>query len=178
MTEPEPPAPKPVSQLSSPPQPRGPRETELAEFRGVEQPVIADALRALGPDYEEALVNSIAERVDELARQREARARTVAAPAQSHPPFPGAPAPLPIPAPAPPPAPAAGPQPGPHRQQQPNQVNAGLPVSILSIIFGFIMTVVALTAGFSDGGPWALVAILIIWTGLVVINLAIWRARP
>ncbi|MBO0745985.1 MAG: hypothetical protein J2P43_13270, partial [Candidatus Dormibacteraeota bacterium] len=68
MTEPEPPAPRPASQLSSPPQ----------------QPAIADALRALGPDYEEALVNSIAERVDELARQREARARAVASPDQAH----------------------------------------------------------------------------------------------
>lgn len=160
MTEPEPPAPKPVSQLSSPPQ----------------QPAIADALRALGPDYEEALVNSIAERVDELARQREARARTVAPPQQGpHLPFPGGP--LPIPAPAPPPAPVPMPEPEAHRQHrdQPRRpAHPGLPVSILSVIFGFVITVVALTAGLAISGPLALVAILIVWVALALINLAIW----
>lgn len=160
MTEPEPPAPRPASQLSSPPQ----------------QPAIADALRALGPDYEEALVNSIAERVDELARQREAHARTVATPHQApHAQFPGGP--LPVPAPAPPPAPVPTPEPEAHRQhpdERRRPGHPGLPVSILSVIFGFVITVVALTAGLAITGPLALVAILIVWIALVLINLAIW----
>lgn len=160
MSEPEPPAPRPVSQLTSPPQ----------------QPAIADALRALGPDYEEALVNSIAERVDELARQREARARAVASPDQAHPaPFPGAPAPLPIPAPPPPAAPVPTQEPGPHRQRSHGPGNPGLPVSILSLIFGFVATVVALTAGLAISGPVALVAILIVWIAIVLINVAVWQ---
>lgn len=163
MTEPELPAPKPVSQLSSPPQ----------------QPAIADALRALGPDYEEALVNSIAERVDELARQREARVRTAAPAAPSPTPqFPGAHAALPIPAPAPPPAPVPHAEQDSHHEHAHNPGtpgNPGLPVSILSLIFGFVATIVALTAGLSISGPLALVAILIIWTALVLINVAVWQ---
>ncbi|MBO0707245.1 MAG: hypothetical protein J2P44_02685, partial [Candidatus Dormibacteraeota bacterium] len=159
MTEPEPPAPRPASQLSSPPQ----------------QPAIADALRALGPDYEEALVNSIAERVDELARQREARARAVASPDQAHHvAFPGAPAPLPIPAPPTPAAPVPTQEPQPHRQRSHSPGNPGLPVSILSLIFGFVATVVALTAGLAISGPVALVAILIVWIAIVLINVAVW----
>lgn len=159
MTESEPPAPKPVSQLTSPPQ----------------QPAIAEALRALGPDYEEALVNSIAERVDELARQREAKARALAPPHEPpHVQFPGA-AHLPVPAPAPSPAPAPVPEPGPHHRDSHRAGNPGLPVSILSLIFGFVATIVALTAGLSISGPVALVAILIIWTALVLINVAVWQ---
>lgn len=162
MSEPEPPAPSPASQLSSPPQ----------------TPVIADALRALGPDYEEALVNSIAARVDELAREREARARTVVPSHQPSPArFPGAPAPLPVPIPVPQATGASAPEPEP-RHEPARRGNPALPVSILSLIFGFVMTVVALTAGFSLGGGLALVAILIIWVSLTLINLAAWRYRP
>ena len=163
MTEPDPPAPRPVSQLSTPPP----------------SPVIADALRALGPDYEEALVNSIAARVDELARQREAGSRTVAPPVSSSPAqFPGAPAPLPVPAaPPPPPAPVAGPEARGEKQRPRTPAGPGLPVSILSLIFGFVVTVIALTAGLAIAGPVALVAILIVWFALVLINLAVWQRR-
>ncbi len=163
MSDPQPPAPKPESQLTTPPT----------------APAMADALRALGPDYEQALVDSIAARVDELAREREARATTVAPPAQSHPlQFPGTQPPLPIPTPAPPPHPAPPPQAGPqqeHSHAQGGQGNPGLPVSILSLIFGFVVTIVALTAGLSISGPVALIAILIVWVALVLINLAIWQ---
>lgn len=159
MTESEQPAPRPASQLSSPPP----------------QPAIAEALRVLGPDYEEALVNSIAERVDELARQRESRGQPVPPlpgqhpqqlPVQPHAPHPPAvhpPAPMPSP-----------PAPGP---QQRWGAGVALPVSILSLCFGFVITIVALTAGFSDGGPLALIAILIVWLALVLINFAAWSPR-
>jgi hypothetical protein len=50
-----------------------------------------------------------------------------------------------------------------------------MPVSILSLIFGFVATIVALTAGLSISGPLALVAILIIWVALVLINFAVWQ---
>jgi hypothetical protein len=163
MTEPEPPAPKPELQLNTPPK----------------TPAIADALRALGPDYEEALVDSIAARVDELARQREARTATTAPPVQSHPvQFPGAPAPLPITTPAPPPLPQPRPEAGPHHEHPHGgggRGNAGLPGSILRLIFGFVVTVVALTAGLAISGPLALVAILIVWVALVIINVAVWQ---
>ena len=174
MTEPEPPAAKPESQLTTPPR----------------TPAMADALRALGPDYEQALVDSIAARVDELAQEREAKARGVAAPtAQPHPlQFPGAPRPLPVQTPAPPPAgqfpmppPAQIPHPGPGPQPGPQHHHSGgpaMPISILSLVFGFVLTIIALTAGFSDGGPAALLAILIIWIALVLINFAAWGRRP
>lgn len=150
-------APKPQSQLGEPPQ----------------TPAIADALRALGPDYEEALVNSIAARVDELARQREARGQTV-------PPLPGERAqPQQLPVPQPPPAPlvrppAAGPDDAPSGPRHHRGGGSALPLSILSVIFGFVITVVALTAGLAISGPMALVAILIVWVALVLINLGAW----
>lgn len=92
--------------------------------------------------------------------------------------FPGTQPPLPIPTPAPPPHPAPPPQAGPqqeHSHAQGGQGNPGLPVSILSLIFGFVVTIVALTAGLSISGPVALIAILIVWVALVLINLAIWQ---
>ncbi len=167
MSEPEPPAPPPASQLNTPPQ----------------TPAMADALRALGPDYEQALVDSIAARVDELARQREARGQAI-------PPLGPQPQQLPVPQQAPqPPPPHALPQfpgaspaqmqqapPGPERQRR-SGAGAAVPISILSLVFGFVITVVALTAGFSDGGPWALLAILIVWIALTLINLAVWVPR-
>lgn len=157
MTEPPQPAPRPASQLNTPPQ----------------GPAIADALRALGPDYEEALVNSIAARVDELAQQREARHHEIApAPRAQEVPAPPRPPQLPV---APPPAPYAPPPAEPHRRRG---GGVALPVSILTLVFGFVITVVALTAGFSNGGPLALVAILIVWAALVLINIAAWHQRP
>lgn len=168
MSEPEPPAPKPESQLNTPPQ----------------TPAIADALRALGPDYEQALVDSIAARVDEMARQREARAQGI-------PPMGPHPQQLPVPhqAPQPPPPhqvaqfpgapPAQMPQvpPAAGQQRRGTPAGAAVPISILSLVFGFVLSIIALTAGFSDGGPAALIAILIIWAALVLINMAVW-IRP
>jgi hypothetical protein len=145
-------------------------------------PAIADALRALGPDYEQALVDSIAARVDELARQREARGQGI-------PPVGPHPQQLPVPhqAPQPPPphpaqqfpgAPPGQVPPAPGQQHRSGTPpGAGVPISILSLIFGFVLSIIALTAGFSDGGPAALIAILIIWAALVLINMAVW-IRP
>ncbi|MGH7911166.1 MAG: hypothetical protein ACREOV_05555 [Candidatus Dormibacteraceae bacterium] len=149
MTDPEPP--------NQPPAPAPARSPQLTTAPTT--PAVADALRAMGPDYEEALVASIAARVDELAKQREAAQGLVPKAPQPQPPQPPAPAPYQPPG-------------GHHRT---GHENPGLPASILSLIFGFVVTVVALTAGLAIAGPIALVAILIVWIALIVINFAIWR---
>lgn len=167
MSDAEPPAPRPVSALTDPPQ----------------TPAIADALRALGPDYEEALVNSIAARVDELARERERRSGSVPPLPGQHPQAPQPLVPQPPPTPIVPP-PAAGPEDARHGPHHHHEGAGPLPLSILSVIFGFVITVVTLTAGLAIAGPLALIAVLIVWVALVLINVAAWgfsspnRHRP
>ncbi|MFZ0216978.1 MAG: hypothetical protein WAM30_13690, partial [Candidatus Dormiibacterota bacterium] len=111
-------------------------------------------LRELGPDYEEALVRSIASRVDELAQQRST---------------------VPAPAPAPP-----LPQPPPHAyggEGRPGSAGPLLALSIVSLGCGVGATAILAALAGNMGALGAVLTIVVVWIAIATINSAAWRRR-
>jgi Flp pilus assembly protein TadB len=120
------------------------------------EPPLATALRELGPDYEEALVRSIASRVDELAQQRS----TVPAPA---------PAP-PLPLPQPPPHAYGG-------EGRPGSAGPLLALSIVSLGCGVAATAILAALAGNMGALGAVLTIVVVWIAIATMNSAAWRRR-